>query len=65
MLQKENKKKTTLNNLLLKRNVFLQKPWKNKAGRVVPDLFFVFCFLKKVLYEVKAGGQQLSFNIFW
>ena len=23
-----------------------------------------FCFLKKALYEVKASGLQLSFNIF-
>ena len=35
--------------------------YRNKAGRLVPDLFL---FLKKALYEVKASGLQLSFNIF-
>ena len=30
-------------------------------GRLVPDLFL---FFKKTLYEVKASGLQLNFNIF-
>ena len=34
---------------------------KNEAGKLVPDLF---AFLKKTLYEVKASGLQLSFNVF-
>ena len=34
---------------------------ENEAGRIVPDLFL---FSKNALYEVKANGQQLSFNIF-
>ena len=34
---------------------------ENEAGRLVPDLFL---FFKKALYEVKASGLQLSFNIF-
>ena len=33
----------------------------NEAGRLVPGLFL---FFKKTLYEVKASGLQLSFNIF-
>ena len=32
-----------------------------KAGRLVSDLFL---FYKKALYEVKASGTQLTFNIF-
>ena len=34
---------------------------ENAAGRLVSDLFL---FFKKALYEVKANGLQLSFNIF-
>ena len=34
---------------------------ENEAGKLVPELFL---FFKKVLYEVKASGLQLSFNIF-
>ena len=34
---------------------------KTEAVRPVPNLFL---FFKKVLYEVKASGLQLSFNIF-
>ena len=34
---------------------------KNEAGRLVPDLFL---FFEKTLYEVKAGGLQLSFDMF-
>ena len=34
---------------------------KKKAGGLVPDLVL---FVKKGLYEVKAIGLQLSFNIF-
>ena len=33
---------------------------KNKAGRLIAELFFY----KKALYEVKASGLQLNFNIF-
>ena len=32
-----------------------------QGGRLVPELFLL---LKKALYEVKASGLQLSFNIF-
>ena len=39
---------------------FLKNHAKNKARWLVPDLFL---FLKKALYEVKASGLQLSFNI--
>ena len=39
--------------------------FKNRAGnearKPFPDLFL---FFKKALYEVKASGLQLSFNIF-
>ena len=41
-----------------KRNIFLFHV-ENEAGRLVPDLLF---FLK-ALYEVKASGLQLSFNM--
>ena len=40
--------------------VFFKNHAENKAGKLVPDLFL---FFKKALYEVKASGQQLSFNI--
>ena len=44
-----------------KRNIFSRNHAKNVAGGVVPDLFL---FFKKVSYEMKAIGLQLSFNIF-
>ena len=40
---------------------FLKNHAENDAGRQVLDLIF---FFKKALYEVKASGLQLSFNIF-
>ena len=43
-----------------KRNILLQKSCKNVAGRL-PDSFLSF---KKALYESKASGLQLGFNIF-
>ena len=43
------------------RNTFHQRSCRNEAGRLVPELFL---FLKKALYEIKASGQNLSFNIF-
>ena len=43
------------------RNIFLQKSYRNEAGRLVSDFFL---FFKKALYEVKANGLQLSFNHF-
>ena len=43
------------------RNIFLQKS-QNEAGRLVLDLFSIF---KKALYEVKASGQHLNFQILW
>ena len=45
-----------------KRNTFLQKPCRNVAERLVPDIFFVF---KEALDEVKASCLQVSFNIVW
>ena len=44
-----------------KRNILLQKSCKNVAGRLPPDSFMSF---KKALYESKASGLQLGFNIF-
>ena len=47
------------------RNIFLHRTEnriEKQGRRLAPDLFV---FLKKVLYEVKASGQHLSFNIFW
>ena len=44
-----------------KRNIFLGKSCRKKEiGGLVPDLFLIF---KKALYEVKASGLQLRFNI--
>ena len=40
---------------------FFKNYAENEAGQLVPDLFL---FFKKALYEVKANGLQLSFNIF-
>ena len=33
---------------------------KNETGRLVPDLFL---FFERTLYEIKASGLYLSFNI--
>ena len=44
-----------------KRHIFLQKSCGKEGRQTSPDLKN---FLKKALYEVKPGGQQLSFNIF-
>ena len=43
-----------------KRNIFFKNYSENDARRLVPDLCL---FFKKALYEVKASGLQLSFNI--
>ena len=43
------------------RNIFVQNHAQNEAGRLVPDLFL---FIIKALYQLKASGLQLSFNIF-
>ena len=42
-------------------NTFFKSYPEDQAGKIVPDLFL---FFKKVQYELKAGGLQLSFNIF-
>ena len=44
-----------------KRNILLQKSCKNVAGRLLPDSFLSY---KKALYESKASGLLLGFNIF-
>ena len=44
-----------------KNSNFPQNLAQNDARRLVPDLFF---FFRKALYEAKAIGLQLSFNIF-
>ena len=44
------------------RNIFLKNHAENEAERLFPNLFW---FFKKTLYQVKATGQHLSFNIFW
>ena len=44
------------------RNFFFSKiKTENDAGTLVSDLFY---FFGKALYEVKANGLELSFNIF-
>ena len=40
---------------------FFKHHAENEVGRLVPDLFLLF---EKALYEVKASGLQLSFDIF-
>ena len=43
-------------------NFFFSKiKTENDAGTLVSDLFY---FFGKALYEVKANGLELSFNIF-
>ena len=45
-----------------KSNVFFFKHHaENEIERLAPDLFL---FFKKALYETKASGLQLNFNIF-
>ena len=41
--------------------VFFKNHAENEVGRLVPDIILLF---KKLLYEVKASGLLLSFNIF-
>ena len=41
---------------------FLKIHAENEAEKLVPNFFSCF---KKALYELKASGQHLSFNIFW
>ena len=44
------------------REIFFFKNYaENETGRLVADLFLFFI---KALYEVKASGLQLNFNIF-
>ena len=45
-----------------KRNIIFINHAENGTGRLVPNLVL---FFKKVLYEIKGSGLQLSFNIFW
>ena len=45
----------------IERNIFIRNHAKNEAERLAPDLFL---FFKQALYETKASGLQLSFNIF-
>ena len=40
---------------------FFERHAENEPRKLVPDLFL---FSKKALYEVKASGLELSFNIF-
>ena len=44
-----------------KRNIFIQKLWKNLREENSSGSFFFFF---KILYEVKASSLQLRFNIF-
>ena len=40
---------------------FFKNHSENETGSLVPDLFLLF---KKALYEIKASGLQLRFNVF-
>ena len=42
-------------------NIFFKNHPENETKRLAPDLFLIF---EKTLYEVKASGQNFSFNIF-
>ena len=44
-----------------KNSNFPQNLAKNETKRLVPDLFL---FFRKAIYEAKATGLQLSFNLF-
>ena len=43
------------------KNFFFKNHTENEVERLVPDLFL---FFKQALFEVKASGRYLSFNIF-
>ena len=40
---------------------FFKNHAENETGKVVPDLFLLF---KKALNKLKAGGLQVSFDMF-
>ena len=44
-----------------RKTLFFKSHAENEAARLAPD---VFLFLRKALYEVKASGLQLMFNIY-
>ena len=44
------------------RNIFAKNYAADETGRLVEDLFLIF---KKALYNLKASGQHLNFNICW
>ena len=48
---------------MTKEMFFFQNHAEYEAGRLVPDFFFFFK-KKKDLYEAKASGLELTFNIF-
>ena len=35
---------------------------ENEVGTLVPEPFLIF---RKAMYEIKASGHRLNFNIFW
>ena len=43
------------------RNIFQKKSCRELGRETIPFPFFLFV---KALYEIKASGQQLCFNIF-
>ena len=47
--------------MVVNRNILFKNHAEIEAGRLVPDLLLLF---KNALYELKASGLQLSFNIF-
>ena len=42
-------------------NLFFKNQAENEAWQLDSDLFL---FFRKALYEIKASGMQLSFNIY-
>ena len=46
-----------------KTNIFLQKLCRKSGKQTSSKRFFLFSFLKKAQYEVKASGLQLSLQL--
>ena len=49
------------NRIYIKRIFFFKHHAENEPKKLLPDIFL---FFKKALYEIKASGLDLSFNIF-
>ena len=62
-LQKQRQSDNEIYSVNIRSGIFFRKNHvENETERLVPDLFLIF---RKPLYEVKASGQLLSFNMLW